>query len=532
MKRLRHEPFLMSTPLIYRPLVWFIVLLVVLLGVCIAFARTTSDEPYAYDEADYMYASTRGFWANYSDEHAMSFIDFLRKGYELSRDKTQRATMSQYVRSTGDISFYRHYHGPMYAYWLSLGHAFGLRSEAGFRASGLVLHALGAIAIFWLLLAVFPEMPAAGAFLGAFAFVLNRTALVTATVITQHIVFELVCLLALFSTAQYLRTEQTRWWKVTAVLLACALAAVEISAVLICAVTLSVVLVKWKEGVRSIARRLGQGAIWFLLSLVVLWPFGLLKLSAVKGYFYLAYMAISRKTFTPIGPLQLWSFKIRTYPFEFGVALAAMALLIFLWPGLRNRTATTPFVVYTLLFFGVTMAITLPYTHYHPTLLASTCVLVGVVAGELWQRSQAVARACVMLAVLVPASISGMTLYRETQTRRPSSPAMRAAIGQAARTPATPFFVPFEWVPTLHYYHPNLTFVGYDSDWKPQRLAQEAAATPSQVACQPEMCAALEATLPPGTPVTRDTLHAGDSTGELFYLIRVGERHSSASSLQ
>jgi hypothetical protein len=40
--------------------------------VCYLFATTTSHAPFAYDEADYMYAGTQGFWANYSDRNATS----------------------------------------------------------------------------------------------------------------------------------------------------------------------------------------------------------------------------------------------------------------------------------------------------------------------------------------------------------------------------------------------------------------------------------------------------------------------------
>src|SRR5688572_572631 len=109
--------------------------------VCLLFARTTSRAPFGYDEADYMYAGTQGFWANYSDRNSLSLTTFVQKGLELARDDTQRFVMSQYVRASDDIAFYRHYHGPIYAYWIGFWHALGVRQEATFRASGLLLHA-------------------------------------------------------------------------------------------------------------------------------------------------------------------------------------------------------------------------------------------------------------------------------------------------------------------------------------------------------------------------------------------------------
>src|SRR5690348_9525661 len=84
----------------------------------VLFARTTPDHPFSYDEADYMYAGTRGIAANYLDSPSLSLFEFLRKGRELSANPGQGRSMSEYVRASGDITFYRHYHGPMYAYWL------------------------------------------------------------------------------------------------------------------------------------------------------------------------------------------------------------------------------------------------------------------------------------------------------------------------------------------------------------------------------------------------------------------------------
>src|SRR5262249_26128297 len=42
------------------------------------------DHPFAYDEADYMWAGKQGLWANYTDRNALSFFEFVRKGIELS----------------------------------------------------------------------------------------------------------------------------------------------------------------------------------------------------------------------------------------------------------------------------------------------------------------------------------------------------------------------------------------------------------------------------------------------------------------
>src|SRR5580698_9726203 len=79
-------------------------------AVTFVYAPVISDHLFAYDEADYMWAGKQGLWANYSGEHAISLVEFVRKGLELSRDAGKRQSLSEYIRSTGDIDFYRHYH--------------------------------------------------------------------------------------------------------------------------------------------------------------------------------------------------------------------------------------------------------------------------------------------------------------------------------------------------------------------------------------------------------------------------------------
>src|SRR5271169_6825404 len=112
---------------------YFLVLLLIAAAVMTAFWRTTDKAPYFYDEADYMYAATRGFLSNYLDQPSLSTVEFVRKGMELARDRSQRTNMSEYIRSSGDITFYRHYHGPVYAYWIALCRAAGAQEPRTFR---------------------------------------------------------------------------------------------------------------------------------------------------------------------------------------------------------------------------------------------------------------------------------------------------------------------------------------------------------------------------------------------------------------
>ena len=72
--------------------------------------HNVSSEPYVYDEADYMYAASLGFAANWSDTPSIPIADFVRAG--LSGDG--RKALSERIRGGNDVLFYRHFHGPLF----------------------------------------------------------------------------------------------------------------------------------------------------------------------------------------------------------------------------------------------------------------------------------------------------------------------------------------------------------------------------------------------------------------------------------
>src|SRR3984893_7195515 len=75
-------------------------------------SRNVSSEPCLYDEADYMYAASLGFAANWTDTPSIPIADFARAG--LHGDG--QPTLSERIRSANDVLFYRHFHGPLFHY--------------------------------------------------------------------------------------------------------------------------------------------------------------------------------------------------------------------------------------------------------------------------------------------------------------------------------------------------------------------------------------------------------------------------------
>ena len=76
--------------------------------------RNVSSEPYVYDEADYMYAASLGFAANWSDTPSIPICRF-RAGRTA---RAGRQALSERIRSGNDVLFYRHFHGPLFHYLL------------------------------------------------------------------------------------------------------------------------------------------------------------------------------------------------------------------------------------------------------------------------------------------------------------------------------------------------------------------------------------------------------------------------------
>jgi hypothetical protein len=480
----------------------FTILVVALAIVVSLFWNTAPSRPFFYDEADYMYAGTRGLLDNYLDRPSLSLVEFVRKGLELAHDKNHRSDMSRYVRSTGDITFYRHYHGPVYALWIALVHAAGVHNEATYRASGLILHTITTLLIFWCFRSLFPEYSVFAAGAAALTFLMNRTALVSSTTVTQHVMFTLVGAVTLFLIAQFFRTGERVWWYAGAATLGIAFATVESSFILVATIILLLAMRAPQIGWKAAWQLFLRGIAAFIAAVLIVWPKGVLQLGALKGYLYLAYMALSRKTFTPIGPVQLWFFKLTAYPEEFVIPIAALLASIIFWKKLANRQAILPFVVYSWMFIVATIFITLPYTYYHASLLMSLAVVVGAMFGELWRRP-ILARVSASLVLLASLVFMTVRYYGETTEVRSDQDPRRNLLAYLGTHQTKNTYVPFILVPTLHFYRPEQNTSGYDPAASPTDLANSllASGTNSELLCEQGLCAAVGKQIRTSQPV-------------------------------
>ena len=107
----------------------------------IVFHGATSAQLFQYDEAAFMTAARMGFVENYIETSSMSFVTLVKIGLRVISENTTRSDLSEYIRGQADVSFYRHFHGPLYFDWLILVGQFSQR-ESVQRFAGITFHLL------------------------------------------------------------------------------------------------------------------------------------------------------------------------------------------------------------------------------------------------------------------------------------------------------------------------------------------------------------------------------------------------------
>lgn len=447
------------------------------------FTPLTSHHPYPYDSADYVYAGKQGFWANYIDANAMAVPELVQKGLELTRHPEKRASFSQEIRASRDIGFYRHYHGPLLAYWIALLQSVGIDEEQAVRNSQFLILILTALAMMLAYWHLFPEWPPVAGLMAGGLLLFNRTALMTTAEVTQHIFFMLMATLTLWALAVFCRTLSERWWYLTMAGLALSLLAVE-SAFMVACTIFVVLLILWKPiaqkwpspKTRIVLFLKGVGV--FFATMFVLWPASLIKLGVARGYVYLAYIALQRKTFSSRGVVESWLLHFRVAPFEHALLVTGFLLSLILWYRFAYRREALPWIVYALVFIVVTTKVTVEYTHYRGTISIAFILATAMVAGYLWKEfPNLLVRGALVVAVAIGAGAEGYRRYETLVEIAEGAPPASAGVVDYARTAAVPpdsvVYVPYYFVPALHLYFPDLKTVGYDADWPVSRLVAE-----------------------------------------------------------
>lgn len=492
----------------------------------------STTEPYSYDSADYMYAGKRGFLDNYTDAGTLSLSEFISYGLELRRNPEKRSEVSRLARSREDIGLYRHYHGPMYAYWIAFWTQMGVFQEATYRNVGLIVHVATALIVTLAFWSLFPGWHPVAGLLTGLMYLFNRTALITSTEITQHFLFTFFAASLLWALGLFCRTLALRYWYLTMVLLALSLATVESAFMLALAIAFCLIYL-WKpicERWPALSQRVNillKGVGLFLVVLFVVWPAGVYKLSVVRGYLYLAYAALERKSFSPLGPFQVWWMKFVASPWELGLGAIGLIAALIVWRKLEYRREAFPWLAYAVIFVVVTLKITIEFTHYRSTIALTMIFATGIAFAYFWTRFKTAIRSAAVAAICIPMLVTAGAFYEEREIAHgqssPAADVLEYARSTGIANTGKTLYVPFFFVPTLHFYMPELSTAGYNPDWGYDRLAA-AVRSPGAAdvfLCLPQACSGVQASGNWNNSAGTKQLVTPDWDNQPLYAVRV-----------
>jgi hypothetical protein len=385
--------------------------------------RNVSPEPYGYDEADYMYAASLGYAANWTDTPSISIADFLGAG--LSRGRDNPKALSERIRGSHDVLFYRHFHGPLYHYFLIPLSRLGL-SERGVRVIMLAIPAASLAVIYFGCLWLAPRRSARLAALLVAMLFLTSHSVVWSTELAPHQLFALCSLACLVLLAKAIATGRRAYWYACIIVSALAFCTLEVAFVLI--LTVSVCAFVERAAFGADLRFVVKSLALFVATVLAVWPAAILRLSCLKAYAVMAYLALMRESpWGHVGFIETWRARILESPLEW--ALIAIALL----GAFRNRRPRFyPVGLFVVLMLLATLRVFTSTPRYALTFMPALDLFAGLTLLTCFGPLRRPASfALVTLAVaglygIAWLQVANRPRYAGSKTLTPSRPAMIA----------------------------------------------------------------------------------------------------------
>ena len=410
-------------------------------------ARNVAPDPYTFDEADYMYAASLGFAANYTDSPTLPVADFVQTGWARGKDAGQRLALSEEIRASNDVVFYRHWHGPLYLYFLIPVSRLGL-SERQVRTVMLVIPVLTLFAIYFGCLWLIPARSGTFAALaGSLLFISGSAA--GSTELAPHHLFALISVGFLFILMKFVAGGNRYYWYAAVVLAALAFCTLEVAFVLIITLGICGFVVRRRVGLSW--RMAGESFVLFFATVLVVWPAAIYKLSFLKGYLFMAYLALFRKSpWGAEGFFEIWGRRVLDSPLEWAAILTSL-ILYFRSRGESRRTY--PILVYAALMLVATARVLTSLPRY--SLLFVPALDIFAALALFTSPRRIVLAAMAILCVLL-----GVDKSLRTRAQDPRPPAILNYIRENRLEEQT-LEVPQDDVPMIHYYFPRMHLHGY-----------------------------------------------------------------------
>ncbi len=420
--------------------------------------------PWGYDEADYMFAASLGIGNNWHDSGTMPISQFVSTGRRQGTDPQQRAALSALARNSDDPLVYRHWHGPLYFFYLAAVSKLHLE-EHGTRICSFAFVALTALLMY------FGSLRILGGTEGQIAAILSSALFLWSPVTLQiselapHMLFVLIYISLLLFLTKAASGAGKRYYYAAVCCAALAFCTLEVAFVEILLVGIFAWRYRAKLGPHLIRNSVGV----FLGTVLVVWPTAFLKLSFVKAYLVMAYLAVFRKgAWGNVTFSETWLDRFETSPAEW--CLLSIALIVFFAPGKlrmpeRYRNGATIFLVFSGLMILANIKVYTDITRYVTVFFAALELFTGWVIARVlahiarpWLRYGALAAICAILVVNAHYGLSGFMTQEDPQVGD-----MLRAIrknGVAEKT----LVAPRGFLPIFHYYFPHMRIIGYDSE--------------------------------------------------------------------
>jgi hypothetical protein len=439
------------------------VLAVVVLVVLLLFLLSQSvfSDPYLYDEADYMYTASLGYLANYTDTPTLALTDFLRIGLGRGREAGKQRDLSEFIRKSNDVVFYRHWHGPLYHYFLIPVSRVGL-NEGGVRAAMLFVPALSVAAIYLGCIWLIPGFPGFLAALLSSALFLSSLSVVRSTELAPHQLFALCYLASLILLAKMMSTGRRSHWYAAVVLAGLSFCVLEVTFVLV--LTLIVCAYIERRRLQVGWNFIGRSVALFVATVLLVWPSAIYKLSFVKAYLFMAYLALFRKSpWGNVGVADTWRSRFLSSPLEW--AMVAVAIVFFFRKRESNgRVVAYPAIVFAVLMLAATARVLSETSRYSLPFMPALDLFAGLtLASFLSTRRKPAALA---FTVLAGAGLYGVALLQLLEHPRNQNPRPLAVLDDIHGSNLTgkALLVPQDDLPMIHYYFPATQLRGYYTD--------------------------------------------------------------------
>lgn len=306
---------------------------------------------YGYDEADYLWIADKGIVAHWMESPSLTLSEFVRLGTSRGQDAAGRKQLSEMVRRNGYVDFYRHWHGPLYFYWLIASGTAALEGERQGRALQMVFLAAVFVVIYWGVRRLW-GLPAA--VLCATASVISYANVQTSLQLIPHTLFTLCYTASLLLVAMWMHSGRFGYWYAAVVAAALAFTTLEVALVLILTLAVCAWLGReqWMAGWerRAWLRFSGRSMGLFAAVVLVVWPAAVVKLSFVKAYAFMAYLALFRKAaWGGESVVGSWLKRIESSPVEWMLFAAGVVYVV--WKR-KQALLLAPFAVYVLLMMA------------------------------------------------------------------------------------------------------------------------------------------------------------------------------------